>query len=136
MFAANVERLDSGVAIALQIVHPLVEMQIHRLQLGAVVNVQTGDRRAGNHLLHGSGTLHRDKQILVRFELRKIGLYQTGSLVGDDAAAMREKLDAFERRNAARIEIDRLDRSGSGNVDQSVGIEKRSDFGIPLLRVG
>ena len=56
--------------------------------------------------------------------------------MGDDAAAMREKLDAFERRNAARIEIDRLDRSGSGNVDQSVGIEKRSDFGIPLLRVG
>ena len=51
--------------------------------------------------------------------------------MGDDAAAMREKLDAFERRNAARIEIDRLDRSGSGNVDQSVGIEKRSDFGIP-----
>ena len=53
-----------------------------------------------------------------------------------DTFAVREKLDAFERRNAARIEIDRLDRSGSGNVDQSVGIEKRSDFGIPLLRVG
>ena len=135
MFAANVERLDSGVAIALQIVHPLVEVQIHRLQFFAVINIQPGDRRAGNHLLQGSGTLHRDKQILVRFEFRKIGFYQTGRFMRYDTFAVREKLDAFERRGAACIKVDRFDFSGSGNVDQPVGVEKRSNFGITLLRV-